>query len=193
MCRESSRQDTGCHKKRFLYICSPLLVCKTLIIVEMKKAFVAIMAIAALGLASCQKSETPAPSATLSEQVAGNYGGNMTITVGETPSEPIAQDIKITENGDSAIDLTITDFSFSGLDLGNISLTDCALTKNGEDGTISVSAQKTVSLELVGDCSVELTGTFDDDKATLKLGISPSILPMNVSVLFEGTKTGAAE
>lgn len=160
----------------------------------MKKTVFALIAIATLGLASCQKTDTPAqPELTPAEQVAGNYSGDMTITVAGNPSEPTTQTIEIVENGDSAIDLTLTDFSFMGMPFGTISLTDCALTKNEADGTISVTAQKTISLETAGDCDVDLNGKFADGKATLDLGISPAIFPLEVSVHFEGTRAEVAE
>lgn len=89
----------------------------------MKKTVFALIAIATLGLASCQKTDTPAqPELTPAEQVAGNYSGDMAITVSGNPSEPTSQTIEIVENGDSAIDLTIKDFSFMGMPFGTISL-----------------------------------------------------------------------
>ena len=49
----------------------------------MKKTIFALMAIAVLGLASCQKTETPDPEPTPAEAASGTYTGTMEIALGD--------------------------------------------------------------------------------------------------------------
>lgn len=55
----------------------------------MKKTVLALIAIATLGLASCQKSGTTEPQTSPAEKVEGVYSGDMVITLAGNPSEPI--------------------------------------------------------------------------------------------------------
>ena len=131
----------------------------------MKKTIFALMAITVLGLASCQKTETPDPEPTASETVEGTYTGTMTVTIpsfipGGDPAvtELPDQTIDILANGDTAIDLVITDFAFEGLTLGTISLVECPLTENAADGTITTASDKTISVGDIGDCDITMGG-----------------------------------
>lgn len=158
----------------------------------MKKTVFALIAIAALGLVSCQKTGTTDPELTPAEKVEGIYSGNMVISLGDNPSEPLAQDIKVSANGDAAIDLEISNFSFSGIELGTIALEDCPLTENAENGSIIVSADKTVELDIVGKCEISLAGSFAGETAKLELEIVPGSFPLKVGVTFEGDKNASA-
>lgn len=161
----------------------------------MKKTIFALMAITVLGLASCQKTETPDPEPTASETVEGTYTGTMTVTIpsfipGGDPAvtELPDQTIDILANGDTAIDLVITDFAFEGLTLGTISLVECPLTENAADGTITTASDQTISVSDIGDCDITMGGTFGESTASLDLQITPAVFPLNVSVHFEGTR-----
>lgn len=154
----------------------------------MKKTVFALIAIAALGLVSCQKTGT---ELTPAEKVEGIYSGNMVISLGDNPSEPLAQDIKVSANGGAAIDLEISNFSFGELELGTIALEDCPLTENAENGSIIVSADKTVELDIVGKCEISLAGSFAGETAKFNLEIASGI-PLKVGVTFEGDKNTSA-
>lgn len=161
----------------------------------MKKTIFALMAITVLGLAACQKTETPDPEPTASETVEGTYTGTMTVTIpsfipGGDPAvtELPDQTIDILANGDTAIDLVITDFAFEDLTLGTISLVECPLTENAADGTITTALDQTISVGDIGDCDIVLDGSFKNGQAVLDLNITPSVFPTDVAVRFEGTK-----
>ena len=155
----------------------------------MKKTIFALMAIAVLGLASCQKTETPDPEPTPAEAASGTYTGTMEIALGDgEPFELPDQTITITASGESSIDLTIADFALGEFTLGTISMTGCSLMENATDGSITTESEQTVTVGDIGDCAIKLEGTFKDNSTTLDLQISPSILPFNVSVHFDGTR-----
>lgn len=145
----------------------------------MKKTIFAILAAAALGLVSCQKPLSPA------EEVAGDYSGNMTISVlGQESS--IEQTISVTASGENTIDLSINSFTAMGMELGTITLPGCNVAKDGD--MVTVTSEQTLSLETVGDCAISLDGSFKNNQAALDLSIKPSILPVVVAVHFEGTR-----
>lgn len=155
----------------------------------MKKTIFALMAIAVLGLASCQKTETPDPEPTPAEAASGTYTGTMEIALGDgEPFELPDQTITITASGESSIDLTIADFALGEFTLGTISMTGCSLMENATDGSITTESEQTITVGDIGDCAIKLEGTFKDNSTTLDLQISPSILPFNVSVHFDGTR-----
>ena len=155
----------------------------------MKKTIFALMAIAVLGLASCQKTETPDPEPTPAETASGTYTGTMEIALNDgEPFELPDQTITITAAGESSIDLTIADFALGEFTLGTISMTGCSLMENATDGSITTESEQTITVGEIGDCAIKLEGTFKDNSTTLDLQISPSIPPINVSVHFEGTR-----
>ena len=155
----------------------------------MKKTIFALMAIAVLGLASCQKTETPDPEPTPAETASGTYTGTMEIALGDgKPFELPDQTITITASGESSIDLTIADFALGEFTLGTISMTGCSLMENATDGSITTESEQTITVGEIGDCAIKLKGTFKDSSTTLDLQISPSILPFNVSVHFDGVR-----
>ena len=147
------------------------------------------MAITVLGLASCQKTETPDPEPTPAEAASGTYTGTMEIALGDgEPFELPDQTITITASGESSIDLTIADFALEEFTLGTISMTGCSLMENATDGSITTESEQTITVGDIGDCAIKLEGTFKDSSTTLDLQISPSIFPFNVSVHFDGVR-----
>ena len=155
----------------------------------MKKTIFALMAITVLGLAACQKTETPDSEPTAAETASGTYTGTMEIALGDgEPFELPDQTITITASGESSIDLTIADFALGEFTLGTISMTGCSLMENATDGSITTESEQTITVGDIGDCAIKLEGTFKDNSTTLDLQISPSILLFNVSVHFDGVR-----
>ena len=147
------------------------------------------MAIAVLGLAACQKTETPDPEPTPAETASGTYTGTMEIALGDgEPFELPDQTITITAAGESSIDLTIADFALGEFTLGTISMTGCSLMENATDGSITTESEQTITVGEIGDCAIKLEGTFKDNSTTLDLQITQAVFPLNVSVHFEGTR-----
>lgn len=155
----------------------------------MKKTIFALMAITVLGLAACQKTETPDSEPTAAETASGTYTGTMEIALNDgEPFELPDQTITITAAGESSIDLTIADFALGEFTLGTISMTGCSLMENATDGSITTESEQTITVGEIGDCAIKLEGTFKDNSTTLDLQISPSILTINVSVHFDGVR-----
>ena len=147
------------------------------------------MAITVLGLAACQKTETPDSEPTAAETASGTYTGTMEIALNDgAPFELPDQTITITAAGESSIDLTIADFALGEFTLGTISMTGCSLMENATDGSITTESEQTITVGEIGDCAIKLEGTFKDNSTTLDLQISPSILTINVSVHFDGVR-----
>ena len=156
----------------------------------MKKTIFALMAIAVLGLASCQKTETPDPEPTPAEAASGTYTGTMEIALGDgEPFELPDQTITITASGESSIDLTIADFALEEFTLGTISMTGCSLMENATDGSITTESEQTITVGDIGDCAIKLEGTFKDNSTTLDLQISPSIISMESAPKLTPNKT----
>ena len=155
----------------------------------MKKTIFALMAITVLGLAACQKTETPDSEPTAAETASGTYTGTMEIAINDgAPFELPDQTITITAAGESSIDLTIADFALGEFTLGTISMTGCSLMENATDGSITTESEQTITVGEIGDCAIKLEGTFKDNSTTLDLQISPSIPTINVSVHFDGVR-----
>ena len=155
----------------------------------MKKTIFALMAITVLGLAACQKTETPDSEPTAAETASGTYTGTMEIALNDgAPFELPDQTITITAAGESSIDLTIADFALGEFTLGTISMTGCSLMENATDGSITTESEQTITVGEIGDCAIKLEGTFKDNSTTLDLQISPSIPTINVSVHFDGVR-----
>ena len=155
----------------------------------MKKTIFSFISITVLGLAACQKTETPDSEPTAAETASGTYTGTMEIALNDgAPFELPDQTITITAAGESSIDLTIADFALGEFTLGTISMTGCSLMENATDGSITTESEQTITVGEIGDCAIKLEGTFKDNSTTLDLQISPSILTINVSVHFDGVR-----
>ena len=166
--------------QQFKTIMSNLSVLKTLVLASA----------ALIGLTSCEKDNGPSVS-----DVPGTYSGQMTVSVGDVPGEPFTDEVIISSVSGNTVSITIEDFSFMGLSLGDVSLPECTLTENG-DG-FSISGGDTLELALGNmtmTAEAEITsGSYLNDAISLELAINAELLgqPMEVTVTFEGTKPAA--
>ena len=166
--------------QQFKTIMSNLSVLKTLVFASA----------ALIGLTSCEKDNGPSVS-----DVPGTYSGQMTVSVGDVPGEPFTDEVIISSVSGNTVSITIEDFSFMGLSLGDVSLPECTLTENG-DG-FSISGGDTLELALGSmtmTAEAEITsGSYLNDAISLELAINAELLgqPMEVTVTFEGSKPAA--
>ena len=166
--------------QQFKTIMSNLSVLKTLVLASA----------ALIGLTSCEKDNGPSVS-----DVPGTYSGLMTVSVGDVPGEPFTDEVIISSVSGNTVSITIEDFSFMGLSLGDVSLPECTLTENG-DG-FSISGGDTLELALGSmtmTAEAEITsGSYLNDAISLELAINAELLgqPMEVTVTFEGSKPAA--
>lgn len=121
------------------------------------------------------------------EEIAGNYKGTLNITVDAVNMPSVSQRISVTEAGSNAINLSIVDFAFSGIQVGDINLNNCALTENAGryefTGTTSVSATMLTA-------DVDATGYFNNGNLHIDLDIAATLGNMNqvVKVTYDGTR-----
>lgn len=121
------------------------------------------------------------------EEIAGNYKGTLNITVDAVNMPSVSQRISVTEAGSNAINLSIVDFAFSGIQVGDINLNNCALTENAGryefTGTTSVSATMLTA-------DVDATGYFNNGNLHIDLDIAATLGSINqvVKVTYDGTR-----
>ena len=126
------------------------------------------------------------------EEIAGNYKGTLDVTVDGNKLAAVVQRVSVSKSGDNAIDLSISDFSFMGIEVGDINLNDCVLTPNGEKyefaGVTSVSnTLLTADVDATGYCSNGALHLDLDIDATLG-GVKQA-----VKVVYEGTRLKGTE
>ncbi len=135
----------------------------------------------------------------ISEDLAGNYKGDLTVTVLGQTFTPVSQKISVAKGEGETVSLSIADFSFIGLSLGDINLENCAVTPE-EDGTYTfpgtTSIKKEVMPGMTLNADVDATGTFGANSTiTLNLDIAAMLgdTPQDVQVVFEGTRLNGDE
>lgn len=144
--------------------------------------------------ASCSDDDDVASVLPIDEEIAGNYGGKLDIAIDDLTisGDGVAQNVTVTKAGDAAISLSIADFSFATINVGDINLNNCPLTSTGEN-SYSFTAE---SFELTSEdgtltCTVTLnSGTIVNGTLTLGLSINADLggAQQNVSVTFTGVR-----
>ena len=140
---------------------------------------------------SCSDDDAPVVIP-VDEEIAGNYGGKLDIKLMGQPisGDGIAQNVSVTKAGDNAISLSITDFSFLKIQVGDINLNNCALTSTGENAySFTAEPFELASKDGQMTCTVTLnSGSIVNEILTLNLGIDAQLAGMEQSV--EVTFTG---
>ena len=142
---------------------------------------------------SCSDDDEDAPVVVpVEEEIAGNYKGTLNVTVDAINMPSVTQRVSVTEAGENAINLSISNFSFSGIQIGDIDLVNCTLTENAGRyefaGTTSVNAS-------ILTASVEATGYFSNGSLHLDLDIDATLGGMQqaVKVTYDGTRLKGTE
>lgn len=140
---------------------------------------------------SCSNDDDAAVSA--ANEVVGEYSGKLDVVISmggmDVPAGTIdSQTITVTKAGDNSINLSITNFTFQNIPLGNIELKDCALTANGDKynftGTTNLDNQMLTA-------DIAATGSFSNGTLTLDLDIDAVLggtMNQTVKVTYSGTK-----
>ena len=134
---------------------------------------------------------TPDLETIISDNLAGNYTGELVITVDEQETDPITQEVTVEKGEGESITLSITDFNMDGTPLGDIVLENYAVSDN-ENGTYSFTGESTLTL-LDGALEAEIsaTGSFNLSETvslSLKLDIDAYEGAIVVTVTYDGTK-----
>ncbi len=115
--------------------------------------------------------------------MAKDYTGTMGISLnGEEPSGQEAT-ISLTEGTDGSYTLTLNDFSFGAISLGDITVAD--LQNTATDGTVALSYNGEITTS-IGSFPAEVTANVKDDVLTATINLTVFGI-MTVNVTFEGT------
>ena len=141
----------------------------------MKKILLSILSLCAL----CTTA-----TAQVAQQVASQYHGELIINLEEPineESEPIyCQTIDLTAAGDNAINFALHNFSFSGLDLGDISISEIGVTT---DGNKVLFAEKDPVSLVLGDGMIEATAQVNPNTSYV---VQDSIV-VNLDIMWTNT------
>lgn len=141
----------------------------------MKKILLSILSLCAL----CTTA-----TAQVAQQVASQYHGELIISLEEPineESEPIyCQTIDLTAAGDNAINFALHNFSFSGLDLGDISISEIGVTT---DGNKVLFAEKDPVSLVLGDGMIEATAQVNPNTSYV---VQDSIV-VNLDIMWTNT------
>ncbi|MDR0976782.1 MAG: PCMD domain-containing protein [Prevotellaceae bacterium] len=131
----------------------------------------------------------------IDEELAGTYKGQIETTVGtETMKLPV--NIIIGKVDDTHVSLTLKNFSFGEMNLGDIAVSSCKVAapeaKESSHMVYPISGSETVKLNAVGDCNVVVAGTVGKEAAALELDVDvPAIGTIKVN--FNGTRLKGGE
>lgn len=152
---------------------------------------------------SCSDDDQPGTTTPVGVDVTGNYKGALDVKLVmaggiEAPAGNVpSQLVSVTKSGENVVNLKITDFSFSGMSLGDIELEGCQLTDAG-NGTYTFTS--TSSLEVSGllSADIDAKGSFANETLTLDLDIDNVKLVGNpvdytVKATYSGTKLSGTE
>ena len=141
---------------------------------------------------ACSDDDDPDYSKVIEEEIAGDYKGTLTVTVEGTtmPSEP--QKIKIEKASPSAINLSLANFSFMGIAIGDVELKNCVLSQNGN--TYTFSGTQDLKVETLS-CIINAKGTASNGAVKVDMDIDATVgsLEQKVKVVYEGTRLTGSE
>ena len=128
---------------------------------------------------------------TPADKIVGTYDGLLNVSVFGSPvvtDEPKSIDILLSETSEGAVNLRLEDLTLTigstPMALGTITLTDLAVTETEGVCSFKTDSAQTITVENLGECSVEVDGTVTDGKVSANLTIKYSVL--TVTVTFEG-------
>lgn len=150
---------------------------------------------AVTALSSCSEDYEPTPNLiqAIEKDVAGDYKGTLSVEVDGISFEPTSQNIVIERSGMNRVDLTISNFSFANMPLGDVTLADCILEKKGDTYTFQRTEELTLA-DPVGTCPVSSAATIAKEKVEVTLDITvPALNNQKVNVVYEGTRLTGSE
>lgn len=100
-----------------------------------KKLFLLVAFVLSLGLGftACGDDEKEDPAVDYAAQVAGTYNGELVVDLGTAGGEqdPITRDIKIARKADNSIELSLDDFIFMDMPVGDIKVSTAVSENEG--------------------------------------------------------------
>ena len=106
------------------------------------------------------------------------------------PSEP--QKIKIEKASPSAINLSLANFSFMGIAIGDVELKNCVLSQNGD--TYAFTGTQKLEVEALS-CTINAKGTIKNGAVKVDMDIDAVAggVKQSVKVVYEGTRLTGTE
>lgn len=142
---------------------------------------------------ACSSDDEPGVTTPAAADVTGNYKGNLDVMV-DAANLPTVENqlVSVTKAGESTVSLSISDFSFMGIQIGDINLNDCQLSGSGDKYTFTGTTKVNAAI-LTADVDAE--GTFEGDKLTINMDIAASLgsVKQTVKVVYTGTKLTGSE
>ena len=152
---------------------------------------------------SCSDDDEPTVTVPGNVDVAGDYTGTLDVKLVsagiETPAGTVpSQLVSVIKSGENTVDLKITNFSFSGMPLGDVELNGCQLTDGGNGKYTFTATESSMELAGVLVADVKANGTFANETLTIDLDINNIKLAGNpvlytVKAVYEGTKLSGSE
>lgn len=136
--------------------------------------------------------DAPDYSKVIDSEIAGNYKGTLAVTVEGTtmPAEP--QKITIEKASPSAINLSLKNFSFMGLNIGDVELKNCALSQNGD--TYTFTGTQDLKVDALS-CTINAKGTIVKGQVKIDMDIDANAggVKQKVAVVYQGTRLSGSE
>lgn len=141
---------------------------------------------------SCSNENEDAVVFPIEDELAGNYKGQLKISVDGQDVGEQSQKITVEKAGDQSINLSLKNFSFIGINIGNIELTDCPLVKNGDNYTFTGTTSLDTDL-LKAD--VNATGNIGGGKVDISMDIAADLggMKQSVKVTYTGDRLKGTE
>lgn len=150
----------------------------------------AVACITSTAFTSCSNEETV--TFPIDEELAGNYKGQLKVNVDGQDMGGQSQIITVEKAGDNSINLSLTDFSFIGINIGDIELTDCPLVENAGDYTFTGTTS--LNTEILK-ADVNATGTIGGGKVDISMDIAADLggMKQTVKVTYTGDRLKGTE
>lgn len=160
----------------------------------MKKFFyllsMVVASVATIMFTSCSNEETV--TFPIDEELAGNYKGELKVNVDDVDMGTQSQKITVEKAGEKSINLSLKNFSFIGINIGDIELNDCLLTENGDN--YSFTGTTSLNTDLLK-ADVDATGTIGKGKVDISMDIAADLggMKQSVKVTYTGDRLTGTE
>ncbi len=161
-----------------------------------KKLFYLFALIGSMSLfVACSDDDNPDYTQVIDTEIAGDYKGDLNVKVDATDMGTLKQRIKVEKAGSAAVNLSIKNFSFMGIPVGDIVVKDCPLSESNGSYTFTGSTELNNLGGMELDATVEAKGSVTSGRLSLDLPIKATLAgqAQEVKVTFAGTKMTGTE
>lgn len=161
----------------------------------MKKSLFYLFAlICSMGLFTACGDDDPDYTQVIETEIAGDYKGDLQITIDKLDPIPSRQKITIEKAGATAINLYIKNFSFMNIPVGDVSLLNCPLSESN-NGAYTFTGNTTVTTTGLSATVDVSEATVNNGRLSLELAIKATLGTVNqdVTVIVNGSKLKGTE